>query len=259
MVSGAHAERRGLTAGVRPPLPGLRALLALAVLSIASVLLVARHAGTSFGWSTIAALALAPVASTSVAALGQRAAGARFAVAAAVVYALLPFAGRLYFYGPFLDTYDHRVMPAFVGLEHTGWFALGVAVCIATVVLPERVAAALGLVGAAAAAIAWIDVSWTDLYGQFHETTWSPTLLSFLPLAATIGLAIRRPWLAAAVTGWLAVLVLRGVHRAYTGGGFWLSLAAAAPQIAVLLSSVALLVPPLRLRRSPALRRDPAS
>ncbi len=34
---------------------------------------------------------------------------------------------------------------------------------------------------------------------------------------------------------------------------------AAAPQIAVLLSSVALLVPPLRLRRSPALRRDPAS
>jgi len=172
---------------------------------------------------------------------------------------VLPFAGRRYFFGAFLGTYDHRVMPAFVGLEHTGWFALGVAVCIATVVLPERVAATLGLAGAVAAAVAWIDVPWTHLYGQFHETTWSPTLLSFLPFAATIGLAIRRPLLAAAVSGWLAVLVLRGVNRAYTGGGFWLSLAAAAPQIAVLLTSLALLVPPLRLRRSPALRRDPAS
>jgi hypothetical protein len=259
VVQDAHAELRGLSASVPPALPGRRALVGLGVLSLASVLLVARHAGTPFGWSTIAALALAPLAVTSVAALGHRVAGARFAVAAGIVYAVLPFAGRLGFYGAFLDDYDHRVMPAFVGLAHTGWFALGVGVCVATVALPERIAAALGVAGAAVAAIAWVDVSWTGLYGQFHESTWSPTLVSFLPLAATIGLAIRRPWLAAAVTGWLAVLVLRGMHRTYTGGGFWLSLAAAAPQIALLLTSVALLVPPLRLRRSPELRHDPAS
>jgi len=248
-----------VSAALRPPLPGRRALLALGLASIVSVLLVGRHAGTAFGWSTIAAIALAPIAVTSVAALAHRAAGPRFAVAAGIVYVILPFAGRLYFYGAFLDPYDHRVVPAFVGLERTGWFALGVAVCAATVVLPERVAAALGLLGAAVAAVAWVDVSWTGLFGNFHESTWSPTLLSFLPVAATLGLAFRRPWLAAAVSGWLAVLVLRGAHRTYTSGGFWLSLAAAAPQIALLLTSVALLVPPLRLRRFPAVRRDPAS
>jgi len=244
---------------VRPALPGPRALAAPAVLSLVAVLLVAHHSHVSFGWRTVAALALAPVASTAVVAVAGRAAGTRFAVAAGVVYAVLPFAARHYFYGALLVPYDRRVMPSLVGLERTGWFALGVVVCIAIALLPERVAGIIGLVGAAAAAIAWIDAPWRTLFGDFHESTWSPILLCFLPLAATIGLALRRPWLAAAVTGWVAVLVLRGVHRPYESGGLWLSLAAGVPQVAVLLTSVALLVPPLRPRRSPALQEDPAS
>jgi hypothetical protein len=116
--------------------------------------------------------------------------------------------------------------------------------------VPERIAGIAGIVAAAAAAVAWIDVSWTHLYGDFHETTWSPTLLCYLPFAGVLGLATRRPWLAAAIGGWFAVLLLRGVNRPYYSGGLWLSLAAAVPAMALLLTSLALLVPPL-----PPLRR----
>jgi hypothetical protein len=163
---------------------------------------------------------------------------------------VLPFAGRQAFYGSFLQVYDHDVMPALVGLRHTGWFALGIVAALAIAVVPERIAGIAGIVAAAAAAVAWIDVSWTHLYGDFHETTWSPTLLCYLPFAGVLGLATRRPWLAAAIGGWFAVLLLRGVNRPYYSGGLWLSLAAAVPAMALLLTSLALLVPPL-----PPLRR----
>jgi hypothetical protein len=166
------------------------------------------------------------------------------------VYAVLPVAGRRYFYGAFLKVYDHDVMPSLVGLRHTGWFVLGVAIALGAVLLTERVAAIVSIVAAAVAAVAWIDASWGTLYGEFHETTWSPTLLCYLPFAGVIGLATRRPWLACLVGSWFAVFLLRGVHRPYYAGGLWLSLAAAAPAMPVLLTSLALLVPPL-----PSIRR----
>src|SRR5438552_18255496 len=96
--------------------------------------------------------------------------------------------------------------------------------------------------------------SWLILWGNFHETTWSQTFLTFLPLAMCVGVARKSPWLAAALGGWLAVVVLRGLHRDYGSGGFWLSLAGAAPALAVLLSSLVYFVP--RLRAAPA--PDPA-
>ena len=78
--------------------------------------------------------------------------------------------------------------------------------------------------------------------------------LGALGCAALVGAARKSPWLAAALGGWLAVLILRGVDRDYGTGGFWLSIAGGAPAIAVLLSSLAYLVP--RLRPAPA--PDPA-
>jgi hypothetical protein len=235
-------------AGV-PSLPPPAVLGGIAVLGVIQVLGVRAHSHVGGTWSTVVAVALAPVAVTTVTAIGGRV-GPRTAIAAAAVYLVLPFAGRLNFYGPFLAVYDHEVMPALVGLRHPSWFVLGTVVAVAVAVLPERVAGAAGLVAAAVAAVAWIDVSWTNLYGEFHETAWGPTLLCFLPFGGVIGLATRRPWLAASVGGWFAVLLLRGVNRPYYAGGLWLSLAAAVPAMALLLIALALLVPPL-----PSLRR----
>ncbi len=246
--------RRAAPAG----LPGPRAGATLALLAVAAVLLVRAHAGTPWGWRTVVAVLLAPVAVTAVVAIAGRLGGPRFAAAAGLVYVVLPFAGRRYFYGPFLAEYDHHLMPALVGLEQTGWFAFGVATAVAIVFLPERVAGLAGAAAALVAAAAWIDAPWSGLFGEFHETTWSPTLLCFLPFAATIGMALRRPWLAAAVAGPVAVFTLRGVHRPYYAGGLWLSLAAAVPVTAVLVTSLALLVPPLsreRWARSPGVAR----
>jgi hypothetical protein len=242
-------------ASLRPqglPRPGREeTALAILVLVLAevAVVAVARHSGVGFGASFAAALVLAPVAVLAVMTLAARV-GPRTAIAAGIVYAALPLAGRLYFYGAFLKAYDHDVMPGLVGLRHTGWFAAGVAIALFAVLVPERVAGAVAVVAAVVAAIVWIDTSWGTLYGEFHETTWSPTLLCYLPFAGVIGLAIRRPWLAAVVGGWFAVFLLRGVHRPYYEGGLWLSLAAAAPAMPLLLTSLALLLPPL-----PSVRR----
>lgn len=239
---------RGPRPGHLPPLP---LLAVIGLLAAGAVLVVRARSDVAFGWTTVVAVALAPVAVALVATLGARI-GSRTAVAAPVVYVVLPLAARRLFYGPFLQVFDHRVLPSFVGLRHTGWFALGIGVAVALLVVPERIAGVVGCIAALAAAIAWIDVSWSVLYGELHETTWSPTLVSYLPFACIVGLGIRRPWLAASLGGWLAVLVLRGVNRPYYEGGLWLSLAAAAPAIAVLLTSLALLVPPVTvLRRAP--------
>ena len=152
-----------------------------------------------------------------------------------------------------MQVYDVTLRASFAGLEHTGWFALGVAVSVLVALAPRRIAAAAGAVSAVAAAAVWGDAAWRVLYGQLHESTWSPTLICVVPVAGIVGIATRDPWRAAAIGGWLTVLVLRGVHEPYPAGGFWLSLTAAAPAAAVLLTSLALLVPPLRLR-APARR-----
>lgn len=239
---------RAVPDGVRN-LPPPAALAAIVVLALAEVIAVRAHSHAAGTKQLVAALALAPVASLATTAIGAKI-GSRTALGAAVVYLILPFAGRLYFYGPFLKVYDHDLMPALVGLRHTGWFALGTAIAVAVVVLPERVAGLAGIVAGTVAAVAWVNVTWSVVYGEFHETTWSPTLLCFLPFAGMIGLATRRPWLAASIGGWFAVLLLRGVHKSYSTGGLWFSLAAAVPAMVLLLSALALLVPPL-----PALRR----
>jgi hypothetical protein len=206
------------------------------------------------GLTVLAALVLAPVAVGATAALAARLGGRRLALGAAVVYVVLPWLARRYFYGGFLTVYDHRVMPALVGLEHTGWFALGVGITALLALAPARTAATAGVLAGAVALAVWVDGPWALLWGNFHETTWSQTFLAFLPIAALVGAARKSPWLAAALGGWLGFLVLRGLHRDYGSGGFWLSLAGAAPATAVLLSSLVYLVPRLRVAPAP----DPA-
>jgi hypothetical protein len=198
----------------------------------------------------VVALVLAPIAVGATAALAWRLGGPRLALLAAVVYVVLPRLGRAYLYGPFVAVYDQKVVPALLGLEHTGWFTLGVGIAVLLALAPERAAAGAGIAAALVALAVWAGGPWLTLWDNFHETTWSQTLLTFLPLAALVGVGRKSPWLAAGLGGWLAVLVLRGLHRDYGAGGFWLSLAAAAPAIAVLLSSLVYLVP--RLRAAPA-------
>jgi len=235
----------------RPRVAGPLLALTAVELAVVAKTAVARHED---GLATVLALALAPIAVAATAALAARVGGRRLAFGAAVVYVALPLLGRLYVYGPFVSVYDHKVVPALVGLEHTGWFALGVGVALLVAVAPERVSALAGVVGTVTTLVVWVDGPWRSLWGNFHETTWSPTLLTFLPVAVLAGVARRSPWLAAGLGGWLAVVVLRGLHRDYGTGGFWLSLVGAAPAIAVLLSSLVFLVP--RLRTAPA--PDPA-
>ena len=71
-------------------------------------------------------------------------------------------------------------------------------------------------------------------------------MLEWLPIAGAIG---RRgcSWLAGATLGgWLAFAVGHAARQGYDGAAFWQSLSVATPAIAVLLSSLALLVPRLR-------------
>jgi hypothetical protein len=228
-------------------------LLAVAAVELAVVASIGRERHEA-ALSILAALALAPIAVGATSQLAWRLGGQRLEVGAAIVYAILPWLGHLYFYGPFLAVYDTKVVPALVGLEHTGWFALGVGIAAVLTLAPERLSAAAGVLAAAVALVAWGDGPWGRLWGNFHETTWSQTLLAFLPLAALVGAARKSPWLAAGLGGWLAFAVLRGLDRDYGTGGFWLSVAGAAPAIAVLLSSLAYLVPRLRTTPQP----DPA-
>ncbi|HST18975.1 MAG TPA: hypothetical protein VLK36_15020 [Gaiellaceae bacterium] len=202
--------------------------------------------------SVIVALLLAPVAVWSIVAIGERLAGSRFGVAAAIVYVLLPFAGRFLFYGPFVEIYRREIAPALVGLRSTGWFALGVAIALGIAFAPLRAAAVAGIAALGVALVEWAGTDWTRLYDNFHETTWSPTLLSLLPFACVLAVGLRSPLLAAALGGWIGFFILRGADRSYADGGFWLSLAAATPAAALLLTSLGLLVPRLRPARAPA-------
>jgi hypothetical protein len=234
---------------LRTPIAVLAALAAAAV-AVVAVLAAARpNDGTG---AVVIALALAPVAVWSVVAISERISGPRFAVGAAIVYVLLPFVGRYFFYGPFVPIYDRVVAPALVGLRAPAWFALGVAIALVVAIGRPLLTGTAGAIALIVALIAWAGTDWTTLYDNFHESTWSPTLLSLLPFACVLAVGLRRPWFAAALGGWLGFFILHGVQRPYGTGAFWLSLGAATPAAAVLLTSLALLVPRLGVAKAPA-------
>jgi hypothetical protein len=227
--------------------------IALAIVAIAEAVVVAAI-GLAFGTdgtaSTLGALAHAPVAILATAALARRVAGERFAIAAAAAYLLLPLLSSRFMLNTYRSTFDHRALPDLVGLRATPWFALGVLLTAALAVAPRRAAAASGAVAAIVALIVWGTADLASIRGGLHETAWSITLLEWFLVAGFIGAARRNGWLAVALVGWLLAATLHAAHVGYDDAAFWQSLAAGAPLAAVLLTSLALLVPPLRRPRT---------
>jgi hypothetical protein len=218
----------------------------LAAAEVVGVGVIAVRYGTDGPASTVAALVLAPVAVGLTYTLGRRLAGERFGFGAAAVYLALPFLGWLYMLSTYRASFAQQALPELVGLRATPWFALGLV--LAALALLRPLAPLFVIVGAFELVAGFGDLD-TIRIGM-HETVWSITLLEWLPIAGTIG-AARCSWLrAATLAGWLAFAVGHAAQQGYDDAAFWQSLSVATPAIAVLLSSLALLVP--RLRPLPA-------
>lgn len=194
---------------------------------------------------------LAPVAVVLTWSLAERLAGPRFGDLAALVYVILPVLASASMLDTYGGTFLQRAVPDLVGLRATGWFALGLAIGAAA---RFRVTAPV----LATAGVVLLVVSWHDLGPiriGLHETVWSIAMLEWLALAGVLGAAFRSPLRAAGLAGWLALALGLAARRGYDDGAFWQSLALAAPAIAVLLSSLWLLLPPLRLAPAPSRAR----
>jgi hypothetical protein len=228
----------------------LRGVAACAIAEIVVVAVTAATQPTSGALAVLAALVLAPVAVVAVARAAARFAGGRFPLAAAIVYVLLPFIGNRFVLGQYRAAYDRNALPALVGLQHTGLFALGVLAVAAAALAPERVAAAAGAVVLVVALVVWHPSGLGDVQPFLHETAYSVALPEWVLAASIVALVLRRPYLGAAV-GCLAIAaVLRAAQQPLDDQGFWRELGVLAPLGAVLLSGLWLLVPRLRPARA---------
>ncbi|HZP72235.1 MAG TPA: hypothetical protein VFA97_02545 [Gaiellaceae bacterium] len=229
---------------------GLRRHLTIAAAVCAAVLVVAAIAHkepTDGAFAVVVALVLAPVAVILSALAARRLAGARAAAAAAVVYVLLPLLGNRLMLGTYRSTFDRHAIPALVGLHAPGTFAVGIALVAIAALAPARVAAAGGVL-LAVVALVLFGGSLGTLPPNFHETVWSVTFTEWLVVATILGALLRSIERGLALGGIAIAVVALGAHRGYDDGVFWATLAAAAPAAAVLLTSLAFLVP----RRRPA-------
>jgi hypothetical protein len=214
-----------------------QALLALAV---------GVHYGNGGAVKLMLAVLLGPFAVLGTARIATRMAGDTFAVAAAWTFVLLPLVATVFFTSGYRDTWLHVVLPQLVGARTTWWYALGTALALAGAHAPVRAAALIGLIAAMTALFVYDARALSGVRFGIHETGWSVSLAEWLPVAGAIGVARRAPLLALALGGWLVFFALRGADRGYDGGAFWASLAPALPAAALLVSSLALLVPRLR-------------
>ena len=221
-------------------------LTSLAAAEVVGVGVIAARYGTDGAFSTVASLVLAPAAVCLTYALGKRLAGERFALSAAALYVALPFLGWLYMLSTYRSTFAHQALPDLVGLRATPWFALGLVLAVGALFRP--LALAFAAVGGFEL-VSGFDHLQTIRNG-LHETAWSITMLEWLPIAGAIGAARNSSARALTLAGWLAFAIGHAGGQGYDGAAFWQSLSIAAPAIAVLLSSLVLLVP--RLRPLPA-------
>jgi hypothetical protein len=192
-------------------------------------------------------LLLGPPAVAVVWQLGARLAGSRFGSVAAWVYVVLPVLAAAAMLGSYRSTFAHEALPAIVGLQATGWLALGILGGL--VVMLPLAGPVVALCGLAVLLASWHDLGTIRL--GLHETAWSIAMFEWLALAGIVGAARRSRLRAAGLGGWLALVVGVAARRGYDDAAFWQTLAAAAPAIAVLLSSLWLLVPPLRPAPAP--------
>lgn len=235
-----------------------RVLPALMGIEVVIVAVAAARYGTDNWAATAAALILAPVAVWSVATAGTRLSGRRFGLSSAAGYVLLPAIATAYMLPSYRSTFTHEAIPYVLGIRATPWFALGVALTLALAYAPRAALAAGGIVVAAIALGVWGTRPLAGVRGGLHETAWSITLLEWFVVAGLIGVARRSAWLAIGLAGWMVAAVLHASHRGYDQAAFWRSLSVVTPAAALLLSSLALLVPPLRRPRMLPPAPDPA-
>jgi hypothetical protein len=100
------------------------------------------------------------------------------------------------------------------------------------------------------------DNTWTQLHNnliQLREHLWSDRILEFLPPAGVVALLLRSRRAGVFVGAWFTVfLLLKGtyVNARVEDGGFWRLLLPAFPAFVLLVASIPLLLPGMRLRPS---------
>jgi hypothetical protein len=248
-------SRARAVGGLTVPAPALTGAAAAAQALIA--LVVGVRYGHGGAGAVVAALVLGPLAVFGTARIAGQIAGHAFAVGAAWTFVLLPLVATAFFTSAYRHTWLHVVLPQLEGMRATSWYALGAALALAASFAPARVAAVAGVVAAVTALFVYHASALGSARVGIHETGWSVSFAEWLPIAGAIGVARRAPLLAAALGGWLVFFVLRGADRGYDGGAFWASLAPALPAAALLVSSLALLVP--RLRPAPGPQQAPSA
>ena len=214
-------------------------------------LVIGLHYGNSGAVALVLAVVLGPLAVLGTARIAVRIAGDRFAVGAAWTFVLLPLVASAFFTSGYEHTWLHVVLPQLVGTRTTSWYAVGAALALVAAHAPARAAALAGVVAVVTALFVYDPGALSGVRLGIHETGWSVSFAEWLPIAGVIGTARRAPLLAAALGGWLVFFALRGAERGYDGGAFWASLAPALPAAALLVSSLALLVPRLRPASGP--------
>jgi hypothetical protein len=228
----------------------MRVLAGLSALAEIVVLALAFGAHHHAPLDLVAAIVLAPLATAAAVRMGGAVAGERLGVAAGAVYAVLPLLGTAFALGDYRHTFLHAQAPQIVGLRSPWLLAIGFAAAVVALYAPPRLSAILGVASVVVALALWGVHPLGGLRNGLHETAWSIAFGAWVFVAGVAGVARRSTWLAAASGGWVAAVVLYGAHLGYDR--FWGSLAAAAPEAAVLISSVALLGPRLRPRSAPA-------
>lgn len=233
-----------------------RLLLAVgccAIVQVAVVLAVAAKQPNAGAGAVVAAVLLAPVAVVAAAAAARRLAGGGwFPLVAAAAVVLLPFLANRFLLARERADFDRHALPALVGTQATGVFALGVFAVVLVAVLPRTVAAATGLAGVAAALAVWSPAALGDLKPMLHETAYSVALPQWLVVASIAGAALRRPRIGIALGSVAVAAILRAAHQPQGDAGFWRGLGPLVPAGGVLLASLRLLVPPLRPQTRPA-------
>ena len=230
-------------------------IAAAAVAAELVVIGVAHEEPTGGAFAVVAALVLAPLAVLAVARAADRLAGSWFPPAAACVYAVLPLAATRLLLPEYRPVFNTNALPALVGLQSTWMLALGIVLVAAIAFAPWQVDAVGAGVLVVVALAAWGPGDVSHLPARLHESAWSVTLTEWLVVATVLGAMLRSPAVGGALGAVLVAAIMRASHHPFSDGSFWRELAPAAPSAAVLVSSLALLVPRLRPARRSA---DPA-